>query len=388
MATKSEKSVDGYPGLYIYGLEHDHYAIKKSVKGIKINKRLGCIPEDEAKAIYHSMVDAARNGRTHQARPAYTVTQLMNIYIEEKKEGNNLRTFPEIVRDLKRVIEPEFGHIIASEFNANHARAFIKKWETKGLKRTTINNQLANLSRIFTHAHVHAVDPVTQLSYLPYPITIPRPEKDDPTEEDQLLIDTGELEADEKEPYLLSQHDEIRLLSNLPEAYRVAVKFILYTGLRTKNLRKLRWSQETTFEGFDETIFKLPGAVMKNKRPWILVLNSVARDILEAQRGVNAEYVFANCHGKPFTRLLTGTWMEAWRKAGLPTDNPNISKGPHNLRHTFGMRLRSGGVSEQDQNDLMAHYDKSMARRYAAPILDDLHEASESVVQRIKLKAV
>lgn len=37
-------------------------------------------------------------------------------------------------------------------------------------------------------------------------------------------------------------------------------------------------------------------------------------------------------------------WKAAWEKARLPIDG-EYTKGPHNLKHTFGRRLRAAGVS-------------------------------------------
>lgn len=394
MANQSyEKPVKGYPGLYTYGKENDHYRIKKSVKGIPLNKRFGKVPLDEAIMFYNTMVDAARNGRMFQDRPKYTIAQLTQIYKDEmESRDTKLRTWHEIVRDLDRTILPNFGHIIAVELTSNHVKAFVKKWRFdkngKERKRATIVNQLANLTRVLNYAWEEGVDPVTQLSYLQYEIKVWRPPLEEPTEEEQLLIDAGELEAPAAEPYTLSQREELALLSKLPPEYRIAARFILYTGLRTINLRKLRWSQETELDNFDESVFMIPGAGMKNKRPWMLVLNSVARDILEGQRGKHPEFVFTNCHNQFWKRLYTTTWMKAWREAGLPSDNPNIMRGPHNLRHTFGERLRAAGVSEQDQDDLLAHWDSSIRRKYAKPKPEKLLEASEKVVQATSLKLV
>ena len=381
----SDKPVKGYTGLYTYGVNHDHYRIKKSVKGIKLHERFGLIPEEEAIQRYLSMVNAARNGRMYQTRPSYTIAQLAHLYMQDESK-HKLRTWNEIVRDINRIIIPEFGQIIGAQLNSAHTRAFIARWKANGKKPATINNQLANLGRIITWAYEDAIDPVTQLSYLAHPVKIARVQREDFTPEEEALIQAGKMVGFEKESYRLTQTDEIKFLGLLLPEYRTAAEFILYTGIRTKNLINLRWDQEEFVDELEETVFKIPGSMMKNKRPWILVLNSKARNILEAQRGRHPEYVFTNCHNEKWSQLYTNTWQKAWAGAGFPADNPNILKGPHNLRHTFGERLRAAGVSEMDQDDLLAHYKDGITRRYAAPQLIKLREASELVIQKIKLK--
>jgi len=54
----------------------------------------------------------------------------------------------------------------------------------------------------------------------------------------------------------------------------------------------------------------------------------------------------------------------------------------HDLRHTFGHRLRAAGVSLEDRQDLLGHHAGRITTHYSAPDLQRLVEASQSVCER------
>ena len=52
----------------------------------------------------------------------------------------------------------------------------------------------------------------------------------------------------------------------------------------------------------------------------------------------------------------------------------------HDLKHTFGFRLRAAGVDPMDRKDLLGHKNGDISRLYSAPSIDRLLEAAERVV--------
>jgi integrase len=66
-------------------------------------------------------------------------------------------------------------------------------------------------------------------------------------------------------------------------------------------------------------------------------------------------------------------WRTARKKAGLPDVRV------HDLKHTFGTRLRHAGVSLEDRQDLLGHKSDRITTHYSAPELMKLIEASERV---------
>ena len=53
----------------------------------------------------------------------------------------------------------------------------------------------------------------------------------------------------------------------------------------------------------------------------------------------------------------------------------------HDLKHTFGHRLRAAGVSFEDRQDLLGHRSDRITTHYSAPDLGRLLKAAEKVVE-------
>ena len=83
-----------------------------------------------------------------------------------------------------------------------------------------------------------------------------------------------------------------------------------------------------------------------------------------------------------FPRItLSKVLNKAWIAAGLPDDNL-VKKGVHNLRHTFGHRLRAEGVPPEDRDMLLGHHNRSLTQHYATPDIKRLAEMVELVTVR------
>jgi integrase len=85
--------------------------------------------------------------------------------------------------------------------------------------------------------------------------------------------------------------------------------------------------------------------------------------------------------GNPLKKLHTSAWKRAWRLVGLPTEK-GILKGVHNLRHTFGKRLRSAGVPLETRKALLGHANGDITTHYSAAELGELIDAAEAIVNR------
>ena len=92
-----------------------------------------------------------------------------------------------------------------------------------------------------------------------------------------------------------------------------------------------------------------------------LILNRIARQVVESLRGSDETYVFGKA-----SRMTDNPWHRAWKDAGLPTGK-EWCKGVHKLRHTFGKRLRDAGVDSRDVQDLLHHMPRDITRHYSAP---------------------
>ncbi len=179
-----------------------------------------------------------------------------------------------------------------------------------------------------------------------------------------------------KKPYPLSWDQQEKLFDLLPGRIRKAAIVAVNTGLRESPLIRLRWTWEEHNSELGETVFRLPAEIMKNKRPMVLLLNRPARDAIESMRGYHLELVFGEMY-----QMTNTSWQYAWREAGLPTGKEYV-KGVHNLRHTFGKRLRDAGVEERDVQDLLHHVPRSITRHYSVPELRNLKACVDRIAER------
>ena len=68
-----------------------------------------------------------------------------------------------------------------------------------------------------------------------------------------------------------------------------------------------------------------------------MVLNRIAKSVLEQVRGSHPEYVFTYL-GHAVRNINNSTWKRVRKEVGLPLVRV------HDLKHTFGHRLRAAGV--------------------------------------------
>ena len=83
-------------------------------------------------------------------------------------------------------------------------------------------------------------------------------------------------------------------------------------------------------------------------------------------------YVFTYC-GRSLRKMNNSAWRTARKAAGLPQVRI------HDLKHTFGRRLRAAGVSFEDRQDLLGHKSGRITSHYSAAELGSLIEAADKV---------
>ena len=89
------------------------------------------------------------------------------------------------------------------------------------------------------------------------------------------------------------------------------------TGLREHALVNLRWEWEVMVPELQDSVFVCPGTLngKNDDKEYLLVLNRVARGVLEDQRGKHPEYVFTYA-GRPVQKAYNSAWKKAWVRAG------------------------------------------------------------------------
>ena len=108
------------------------------------------------------------------------------------------------------------------------------------------------------------------------------------------------------------------------------------------------------------------------------MLNRIAKGVVESEHGRHPTYVFSY-KGKRLVRMNNHAWRKARTRAGLPQVRV------HDLRHTFGHRLRASGVSFEDRQDLLGHTSGRITTHYSAPDIVRLLQAVELICEQNRL---
>jgi hypothetical protein len=132
----------------------------------------------------------------------------------------------------------------------------------------------------------------------------------------------------------------------------------------------LRWEWEVPVPELGTSVFLIPGSRIKNGEERLVVLNRVAQSVVEACRGLHPEFVFPY-RGKRIETMHNSAWRNARSRAGLPHVRV------HDLKHTFGRRLRAAGVSFEDRQDLLGHKSGRVTTHYSAAEPQNLLDATE-----------
>lgn len=192
-----------------------------------------------------------------------------------------------------------------------------------------------------------------------------------------------------REPYPMDWDEQRLLFAELPDYLERMALFNVNSGAREQEVCKLRWDWEVKVPELGTSVFIVPPefggrseqAGVKNREYRVLVLNDVARSVIEGQRGLCDEWVFPyGDEGGPLHRMNATAWRsarnraaEAWQaEFGKPARQGFKKLRVHDLKHTFGRRLRAAGVPKEDRQALLGHKSDSVTTHYSAAELEGL----------------
>ena len=132
---------------------------------------------------------------------------------------------------------------------------------------------------------------------------------------------------------------------------------------------------------------------VKNGEDRLVVLNDVAKSVVEGQRGEDAKWVFP-FNGHALVQMNSSAWKSARRRASASWESETQEPSPerfwrvrvHDLKHTFARRLRAAGVSFEDRQVLLGHKNESVTTDYYAPDVDNLIAAADRIAQTKRRK--
>lgn len=250
-------------------------------------------------------------------------------------------------------IMPFIGNLSLDKIHDATLAPYISKRLADGRSHKTINLALAIVRRILNLAARSWRDERSGKTWLETPP----------------LIKLLPLVGFQREPRPIAWYEQKKLFETLPKHLLKMALFDLNTGARDEVVCGLKWDWEIEIPELETSVFLIPKESVKGrKRDRILVCNKVAKQVVDAQRGLHEEYVFTYQDHRIGT-MNNSAWQRARRLAGLGDLHV------HDLRHTVGMRLREAEVREETIADILWHNRPSMTAHYSVAQVSELYEA-------------
>ncbi len=267
-----------------------------------------------------------------------------------------------------KALLPVIGDLPLRQIHDGTLAPYVSKLLAKGRIKKTVNNGLEVVRRILNLAARKWRDEYG-LTWLETPPIL-----------SMLEVDDSRL------PYPLSWEEQEFLLKALPAHLAPMALYKVNTGCREQEVAQLRWDWEIAVPELDTSVFIIPRQIVKNKQERLVVLNDVASSVIDSQRGKHPERVFT-FRGRPFDKLYNSAWKSARIRAadaftktqGTPATWGFAHLSVHDLKHTFGRRLRAAGVPFETRKVLLGHKNGDITSHYSTPEIGELLEAANRV---------
>jgi integrase len=342
--------------------------INKQYKGERIFARLGKVTQDSAETwlrARQSELDARRENELREGAEQLFAAAAQKYLIECKQR--EIRTL-DVISYHVTILLPYIGSLALKDVCNDSLEAFKDGRVIEGAKNATINRSLEVVRTVLNRAaRVWRTNGKPWLSSSP-------------------LIEMLDERKQRRPPYPITWSEQAELMKHLPAHLQRMVLFALNCGARDDNVCRLKWAWERKVPELGRSVFVIPAAEFKGQRPHVLVLNDVATKIVEECRGVHDEFVFVwrrervkNIEDEPVmayqpVQTMNNTAFQNARRAAKL-----VRARVHDLRHTFGQRLREAGVTEEDRALLLGHAMTGMPQHYATATIARLVEAANKV---------
>ncbi len=373
--------------------------IDKKIKGYgRLCESCGTDDEDEAGDYLTKRLKEIRDATVHGLRPKRSFRQCAARYLNENSYRRGISRDRDALVDMDSFIgdlyidqmhDGSFERYREARRNPTEPRPGRKK--IKPLSNGTLNRHIGVAARVLHDCATKWRDERANLTWLAQEPWI-----------------NANAPHRKRQPYPLDWDEQQLIFEELaPHLQRMAL-FDVNTGARDEEMCALEWAWEQRVPELDtpairRTVFVIPGEVAKNRtedpQPRLLVLNDAAQSIIDSVRGEHPRYVFtyenyAGTRDRLYTARTTG-WLAARRRAAaryaaeLGREAPPGFKGlrVHDMRHTFGRRLRAAGVSFEDRQDLLGHKSDRVTTHYSAAEIGNLVEAANQVIKSRKSPA-
>ena len=339
------------PGLRKKG---EIWHIEKVIAGQLIRCSTGEAELEQAERYLAQLIENRRKEKVYGERLDRTFDEAAARYIDEY---GHKRSIGRSIQALK-IVMPYIGNVPLLKIHSGVLDGYIKDRKQSGISAGTINRDLGVIRRVLSLSA--------------------RLWRDD---QGRAWLDTVPLlpaiEGIKRKPRPINWEEQELLLKALPDYLAEMSLFSLNTGLRDQEICGMKWDDECKLSGIDKSVFIISEERAKNEHERIVPLNSIAQSIINGRRNNNSEYVFA-FEGRKLDRMTN----RAWRKARESVDLKDMRV--HDLRHTFGMRLRAAGVSFEDRQDLLGHHAGRITTHYSKVEINRLIECVELLCEARK----
>jgi integrase len=338
------------PGLVKRGKT---WHINKRVNGVRICESTGADNLEEAERYLVRRLETIRQATVYGIRPKRIFREAATKFLLENQHKKSICTD----KDNLVALDSFIGDLSIEAIHMGSLQSYIEAKRKSGVKNRTINFGLQIVRHILNLAAGEWMDEygLTWLAAAPKIKLLP--------------------ENDARKPYPIDWEEQERLFTAFPPHLKDMALFAVNTGCRDGEICKLRWKWEVTVPITElGSVFIIPGDHTKNGEDRLVVLNRIARSVIERQRDKHHEFVFTY-KGKAISRMMNSAWKLARKKTNL--SHVRV----HDLKHTFGRRLRSTGVSFEDRQDLLGHKSSRITTHYSAGELLNLWEAANKVCE-------
>jgi integrase len=351
----------------------------------------------EAERYLALRLEEVRQARVYGQRPDRIFRVAATKYLTENQHKASIVSDAYMLQSL----DPFIGELPLSKLHDGTLQPYIVARHASGIKSKSINNALGIVRRIQNLAARKWRDE-HGLTWLETPPLI-----------------SMQSTHDARKPYPLSWEEQTEFFQELPAHLARMALFKVNTGTREQEVCHLRWDWEISVPELGTCVFLIPedfggrteNSGVKNGEERLVVLNDVARSVVESCRGIHPKYVFTY-EGEKIGRINNSAWdkarvrtaMKIYVDSGKTIPAELLCKGQrgilitdelkkfmesampglanvrvHDLKHTFGRRLRAAGVSLETRKVLLGHKNGDITSHYSAPEIDELLGAANLV---------
>jgi integrase len=234
--------------------------IDKMFRGARICESTGTSNLRQAEEYLAKRIIELREVRIFGVRIVRSFRVAATKYLEENQHKRSLE------RDARAlvILDPFIGERPVQRVHHDALQPFVRSRLEAGISPGTINRDLAVVRRILNLC-----------------ARLWRDELDRPWLDTPPLIQM-QRHPNKREPYPLSIDEQRLLFSELAGHLAKMALFKVNTGVREQEVVNLRWMWEVPVPELDTSVFVIPRAYMKNGLDRYVVLNRIAKSVIEA----------------------------------------------------------------------------------------------------------